>query len=251
MFLGSGSAFSSGADNFQSNMLLHGEGCDRTMLIDAGTDLPRSLAAAGHNHRDINDLYISHLHADHTGGLEYLGFSTHFDPMCERPRLFISESLVEPLWENTLRGGMGHVSNEETTLETFFDVHPLPERGSFEWCGHHVQLVPTIHVRGANRIVHSHGLQIIDERSTLITTDTRYEPEHLQQPLQSSDLIFHDCETTPFRTGVHAHYDELCQLPAETRAKMWLYHYQTGELPDARADGFLGFVRCGQVFDLT
>jgi hypothetical protein len=31
---------------------------------------------------------------------------------------------------------------------------------------------------------------------------------------------------------------------------MWLYHYSDGLLPDAVADGFLGFARPGQVFDL-
>jgi len=30
---------------------------------------------------------------------------------------------------------------------------------------------------------------------------------------------------------------------------MWLYHYNDGELPYAITDGFLGFVKQGQVFD--
>ena len=33
------------------------------------------------------------------------------------------------------------------------------------------------------------------------------------------------------------------------RAKMWLYDYNDGNVPDALKDGFLGFVRCGQSFD--
>ena len=32
---------------------------------------------------------------------------------------------------------------------------------------------------------------------------------------------------------------------------MWLYHYSPGPLPDACAEGFLGFVRRGQSFDLA
>jgi hypothetical protein len=32
---------------------------------------------------------------------------------------------------------------------------------------------------------------------------------------------------------------------------MWLYHYNPGHLPDARADGFRGFVKKGQVFDFA
>ena len=30
---------------------------------------------------------------------------------------------------------------------------------------------------------------------------------------------------------------------------MWLYDYQDGEKPDCNADGFLGWVQQGQVFD--
>jgi hypothetical protein len=30
---------------------------------------------------------------------------------------------------------------------------------------------------------------------------------------------------------------------------MWLYHYQDGPLPDAKADGFAGFVNQGQTFE--
>ena len=41
-----------------------------------------------------------------------------------------------------------------------------------------------------------------------------------------ADIIFHDCETLPFKSGVHAHYEDLKTLDDKTRKKMWLYHYQ-------------------------
>ena len=43
------------------------------LLIDCGSDIRFSLYAAGFSHLDITDIYISHLHADHAGGLEYIG----------------------------------------------------------------------------------------------------------------------------------------------------------------------------------
>jgi hypothetical protein len=66
-----------------------------------------------------------------------------------------------------------------------------------------------------------------------------------------ADLIFHDCETGPARTGVHSNYDELVQLPTVVRAKTWLYGYPPGPLPDAAAAGFCGFVQPGQSFELA
>jgi hypothetical protein len=66
-----------------------------------------------------------------------------------------------------------------------------------------------------------------------------------------ADVIFHDCETSPFPTKIHAHYTELLILPAKIRNKMWLYHYQPGALPDAEKDGFRGFVKRGQTFEFS
>ena len=74
---------------------------------------------------------------------------------------------------------------------------------------------------------------------------------NLSSSYAGAGLIFHDCETGKVKTGIHSHYDDLAQLPAATRAKIWLYGYQPGELPDAVADGFRGFVRPGQRFDLS
>lgn len=81
---------------------------------------------------------------------------------------------------------------------------------------------------------------------TFITTDTQYCPEQLKKIYDISDLIFHDCETMPFRSGVHAHYDDLATLPESVRSKMWLYHH--AEVREAEADGFRGFVEKGQEF---
>ena len=121
LFLGSGSAHTVGADNFQSNMMLIAES-GRRLLIDCGSDVRWSLAKQGLSHLDVTDIYVSHLHADHIGGLEYIGFQTKFDSRCERPRLYLEASLVDPLWNHALRGGMGVISGTETKLETFFDV---------------------------------------------------------------------------------------------------------------------------------
>ena len=78
--------------------------------------------------------------------------------------------------------------------------------------------------------------------------DTTLRLDKHEQYYNASDLIFHDCETAKKPSGVHAHYSELVQLPAATKAKMWLYHYNDGPLPDATKDGFRGFVPRGMKF---
>jgi ribonuclease BN (tRNA processing enzyme) len=251
LFLGSGSAYTVGGDNFQSNMLLIAESGKR-LLIDCGSDIRWSLAKHGLSYLDVTDIYISHLHSDHVGGLEYIGFKRHYDPRCDRPCLYVETSLVDPLWNHSLVGGMGIISGEDTKLETFFDVHSVTAGKSFQWEGARLEPVTMIHVSGERRTLHSFGLMIENEGCRMfLTTDTQYSPDHLAEYYSRADLIFHDCEIGPVKTGVHPHYERLVQLPEAVRAKTWLYGYQPGALPDAVADGFCGFVRAGQSFDLV
>ena len=251
LFLGSGSAHTVGTDNFQSNMLLYADS-GRCLLIDCGTDIRWSLARQGLSHQDISDIYVSHLHADHIGGLEYIGFKTRFDPACRRPRLYLEASLAGPLWDHSLRGGMGVITDGEMRLGDFFDVVVLRAHEPFEWEGARLEAVPLAHVVSPQATMLSHGLLIdTGAQRVLLTTDTRCDADRLAPYYGRADLIFHDCETSTYTTGIHARYDELRGLPAEVRAKMWLYDYPPGPLPDAVADGFLGFVRPGQSFDLA
>ena len=250
LFLGSGSAHTVGAENFQSNMVLFADS-GRRLLIDCGSDIRWSLANQGLSHLDVTDIYISHLHADHIGGLEYVGFQTKFDPRCERPRLYVEESLAGPLWDHALRGGMGIISGMETELDTFFDVRIVTANQSFEWEGMRLEPVPAVHVSGVIATVHSYGLLIeFNGHRTFLTTDTQFTPSLLSSHYACADVIFHDCEIGPVLTGVHAHYKDLERLPASVRAKTWLYGYEPGVLPNAAASGFRGFVQVGQSFEL-
>jgi ribonuclease BN (tRNA processing enzyme) len=251
LFLGSGSAHTLDGENFQSNMMLISDN-GRRLLIDCGSDVRRSLAKRGLSHLDITDIYISHLHADHIGGLEYIGFQTKFDPRCRRPRLYLEASLVDPLWNHALRGGMGVITGMETTLETFFDVRVVNAYQPFEWETVRLEPVPAVHVCGKLAIVHSYGLLIEnDGQRTFLTTDTQFTPSRLNSYYASADLIFHDCEIGPVLSGVHPSLEDMARLPESVRAKTWLYGYEHGQLPDAVARGFRGFVRAGQSFELV
>jgi ribonuclease BN (tRNA processing enzyme) len=250
LFLGSGSAHTVAADNFQSNMMLISDGGKR-LLIDCGSDIRWSLAKQGLSYFDITDIYVSHLHADHVGGLECIGFQTRFDSRCRRPTLYAEESLIAPLWNHSLRGGMGIITDMETTLDAFFEVQSVSARQPFDWEGARLCPIPTLHVSGRESVVHSYGLLIEHEGcKAFLTTDTQSTPARLGECYENADLIFHDCEIAATRTGVHAHYQELLQLPERLRRKTWLYGYGPGRLPDALADGFCGFVRAGQSFEL-
>jgi len=246
-FVGSGSAFT--LNNYQSNMLIEAENGAR-LLIDCGADVRFALRDLGLSYRDIDTVYISHLHSDHVGGMEWLGFTRKFDPSCPKPRLFISRYIKSELWSNVLAGGMLSLQGEVADLDTYFEVHTIPKNQGFAWEGVDFQLVQAVHIMSGFHLAPSFGLIFtVHNITTFLTTDTQFSPAQITDFYNMADLIFHDCETAPFKSGVHAHYESLYTLPAEVKKKMWLYHYQDGPLPDARADGFLGFVKKGQIFD--
>lgn len=248
IFLGSGSAFTLG-ENYQSNMLIE-SGANKHLLIDCGSDARRAMHELGFSFRDINDVYISHLHSDHVGGLEWLAFNTKFQPNCSQPVLHINEDLANDLWNKVLSGGLSSLKGIEAELSTYFDVDPIARNGSFVWEGVEFIIVKTKHVMNNLSLVPSYGLYIIGHhRKIFITTDSQMDLEHFEKYYKEADLIFQDCETSALKSGVHAHYTELVGLDPQIKSKMWLYHYQNGPLPDAQNDGFLGFVKKGQAFN--
>ena len=251
IFLGSGSAFTVGTDNFQSNMLLMSEQGDK-LLIDCGSDVKFSLHKAGFSYLDITDIYISHLHSDHVGGLEYVGLSTKFDPKCHRPKLYLSQDIVSELWERTLSGGMRSIEGEITNLHTFFEVCIIEQNGYFTWRNIEFHLVKVVHVNNGSFVMPSYGLFFeIAGIKVFLTTDTQLRLDEIGDYYKRADIIFQDCEISSSPTCVHARYEQLLTLPKKIRNKMWLYGYQPGHLPDAINDGFRGFVKRGQAFDFS
>jgi ribonuclease BN (tRNA processing enzyme) len=260
-FLGSGSAFC--MDNWQSNMLLEMEPCDGypdgvKMLFDCGGDIRWSLADHGLKATDIDAVYISHLHADHIGGLEYLAFVSYFAKTVRggrKPKLIGNSQLLKELWMSSLRGGLDSIQMIDADMSTYFDILPIANSGTFNVGLNVFKTVQTIHVIADTSFVKSFGLIATlpageSQKKVFITSDTQYAPSQLNDFIRSSDVVFHDCETAKFASGVHAHYNDLKDLPADLKGKMWLYHYNNvAELPDAKADGFLGFVQKGQAFE--
>ena len=247
-FLGSGSAFTVGFKNYQSNVLL--EIAQDSLLIDAGSDIRHSLYELDHSYLNIKNIYVTHLHGDHTGGLEWLALTSYFTPSYEgKPTLFISEQLKDDLWNKCLSGGLSTLSNAQATLSTYFDVKPIKHHEGFTWHSIHFTLVQTVHYYNDYELMPSFGLIFTyNKKRIFFTSDTQSAPEQLLSFYEEADIIFHDCETNTVKSGVHANYVDLMQLPAHIKKKMWLYHYNPGDLPNAKKDGFLGFVVKGQSF---
>ena len=257
-FLGVGSAFTT-RDYYQSNMLVRAEN-GAGLLLDCGSDIRFMLAEAGLDAAGpgsaLDAVYISHCHADHIGGLEFLAFSTYFGGERRALKLFAQSDLLGKLWNESLQGGLGRIQGRPAMqLADYFHCRPLPVNGRFDWQGIGCQMAAMPHLANGAEVVYSHGL-LLGEKGrgqfdAFISTDARFCPDAICRLAGKAELIFHDCETTPFKSGVHAHFDELCTLPAAVRSKIWLYHHHPDPPQDPQAHGFRGFVRKGQEFSFS
>lgn len=272
LFIGAGSAYNK--HDGQSNVLVMADSGKR-LLIDCGSYCWHSMRDLGLGVGDLDALYVSHLHADHVGGIEELAFGTYFNPALQRPRLFCNFQVMDELWEQSLRGGLARIQGKVVTLAEYFECCPVSPHASFVWEGICFTPVQTVHIMAGACIKYSYGLFMRPEAGAVkesgagsptcppaafFTADTQFCPQPFSTYYQQATIIFHDCETSPFKSGVHAHYDSLRSLPPEIKAKMWLYHYQpdspqarpgaNGEPAPWQQDGFAGFVRKGQEFSL-
>lgn len=248
-FLGTGAAYNVDEGVFHSNMLLESD--DEKFLLDCGGDIRHSLHRIGYSFREINSVYISHLHADHCFGLEWLGMNCHYGLNGYKPRLYIRDTLASCLWQHILKGAMTDLGDDQVDLSSYFDVQLLKDQEPFVWKEVLMQPIEMVHCVGKSHVTPSYGLFMTTKKQkTFITTDTQFTPEILMKYYEAADVIFHDCETSLKKTGVHAHFNDLKTLSSKIKEKMWLYHYSDGPLPDAVAAGFCGFVKPREEFKI-
>jgi ribonuclease BN (tRNA processing enzyme) len=251
-FLGVGSAFTT-PRYYQSNILISNGDTGRHMLLDCGSDARFSLVEAGFDAANLSSfldtVYISHLHADHIGGLEWLAFSSYFSTHPVRLKLYAEANTLSKLWDCSLKGGLDCIEGKMMHLTDYFECFALEPEASFQWQDMDFQLQPMPHVISGYDNHYSYALDI--HKRVWISTDTQYQPEIITHMAAHGRTIFHDCETCVTPTGVHSHYAELVNLPAEVKQQIWLYHYQPDPKFNPEQDGFLGFVDKGQLFEFN
>ena len=241
MYLGVGGAFSQ--TFFQSNAVLKVGG--KQLLIDAGGDIRRSLAAAGIALADLDGVYVTHTHSDHWGGAEYLAFCSYFNPNFVNPdgskrrlKLFAHADVRAGLW-NGMAGNVV-LAHKATELTDFFDVVAF-DGLEFDWEGTRFTTVKVTHCIDNGAPMPVYGLTWKSQSGLTVWFSGDAILDRSQPLFATADVIFHDCETAPIATGVHAHYKELLTLPDSVRSKVTLYHYSDGVKPDCKADGFAGW----------
>lgn len=224
IMLGTGGGFSK--KYYNNNALFNLNGY--RLLIDCGSTAHRSLHELGLSwEKDVDGVLVTHIHADHVGGLEEIALEGKFK-YGKKIDLFAAEQLLPLLWENSLKGGVGDDDNGR--LEDFFRVTPLPTDSVFRIGGMEMSFHRTQHVPGKL----SYGLTI---GPLFYSSDSRFDERLLLSLPSDIRYILHDCSMTS--SDFHASLEELLSLPAEVRQKIWLMHY-TDDLQEYEDAGRLG-----------
>ena len=251
LFIGTGSAFSK--RYFQTNVLVV-KGEDH-LLIDCGTLCPYALEKNyGLELKNIDNLLLTHPHADHIGGVEELALVDRYVKK-QKCNLVITDEFKQLLWNESLKGGLKVNEEGSLTLDDYF-VQIKPEQiltEPFEMYeanvgSINVKLFRTKHVTCSDPEVFqiSYGL-MIDDR-VLYPCDTQFNPQQIDYLVHNFPVkvIFHDCDISGYSEGVHASYAQLKTLPDEIRAMTYLCHYNgRAEEINPQNDGFKKFARPG------
>lgn len=271
-FLGTGSAFAK--RNFQSNLLIEAwhasthqhSAPDDLLLVDFGTLAPLALHRlkdrpgfayldrdGAINYPALRRIFITHLHADHVGGLEELAtMNMHVFKSPEtgkgvRPELISSPQVLHDLWEHSLSAGLGTPGGRGVGLEDYFAVSPIDPLGD-EQTPHFtllerydVRAIPTDHIRVSEAYDWpSFGLLFTDRQtrqSVYFSGDTRFDRERALSIMERCKFCFHEVQLLDDPDPVHALLSELRTLPEDVRRKTSLYHY--GDNWDDRAFDFV------------
>lgn len=215
--IGTGSAFAK--RYYNNNALVYGSSFK--LLIDCGTTAPRSLHELNIAPNQLDGILITHQHADHIGGLEEIALRLYYSYNRKRIKLFVPETLVQPLWDYSLRGGLENVAEGFSSLSDYFEIVLLRDGVPLQ-----VSDDITIEPLRTKHIQQKSSYSYIINDILFYTADIVFSPDLLEHVTEKRGCrhIFHDCQLTSPGV-VHAALEELLTLPEKLQRMIYLMHY--------------------------
>ncbi|MGE3287221.1 MAG: MBL fold metallo-hydrolase [Pseudonocardia sp.] len=241
--LGVGDAFT--AKHFFVNGLFHVDG--REFLVDAPAYMGKMWAennAVGEEQVDITrykELFITHMHADHVGGLEELGYFQMYKT--DNPiKLYAPGWLLQDIWTH-LRPALEPSVREEGGLanfDWFFEPIPLdrPEVSGLQGGSHvdfgtfSVDFTFTKHLPKTLMYKFDFGNFRFG-----YSPDAAFDRDCLDW-LSDCDLVMHDCWFGEVKVlggdirNLHSPIEDLLTMPVDFQRKTLLCHYADGAYDD-------------------
>jgi len=224
LILGVGDAFTT--RHFGTSALVEHDG--QYVLIDCPDPIHRVLHEATRragwriDAASIEDIILTHLHGDHSNGLESFGFFRRFlalsEPNRVRPRLHAAAPVLERVWHKLAPAMDGRFAGATSSrLEDYFDPRPLRTDAPNEVAGLRVECRFTGHPVPTIGLLIGDGARILGWSG-----DTPFEQAHIDW-LARADVIVHESNRGPAHTPI----ERLNALDPCLRRRIRLIH-----LPD-------------------
>ena len=172
---------------------------------------------------DYNEVILTHLHADHCGGIEELAYD-HIFRTGKRCRLYSKHSILDNLWGHSLY----------SLHESSRSPEDIPQ---MDWFFHPVPFDTTLDIGGGLKLfsrIARHNTETIsiklDYKSHRIgySADTAFDHDLIDW-LSDCDLIIHEVFTLPDVdheiSAIHTLPEALLSIPIEIQEKTLLVHY--------------------------
>jgi len=197
---------------FNTNLIIEFDSSE-FLLVDCGITASRSLETIGMSVLDVKNLFISHLHADHIGGIEELVLKSKLI-RGRKINLFIQETLVDGLWAS-IRGGIEHTQRGRMKIDDYFNLFPYQDR--FVLDGVEFSSHPTHHIKGMLSFDIAFG-------SLLLTGDTVFSRDYVTGRASNFETVVHDCSLNDFQK-VHAHFRDIREH-RDLFNRLYVIHYE-------------------------
>lgn len=215
--IGTGNAFSKTFYNNNALILRN----KKMWLLDCGYLATRSLNELGISLHQLDGIIITHTHADHVGGLEEVAFRLKYE-FKQRVNLYVPSSIVDSLWQHTLRGGLENTSEDLFELSDYFNVIPLYENHQeFIEKEFPIEIIKTLHVIGKDTF------SVFIGEHVFYSSDMQFMPDFIANEViekRKCKSILHDCHLLG-SSAVHASLDQLLTLPHYVQSITYLMHY--------------------------
>jgi hydroxyacylglutathione hydrolase len=208
--IGVGTAF--GRRFFNTNLMFEFDNGE-FLLVDCGITASHSLETIGRSVLDVENLFISHLHADHVGGVEELALKAKLVQR-RKVNLYINRKLVDSFWQS-IRAGIEFTQLGRLGLDDYFEVHLHDD--VFRLNGIKFSTYSTHHVEGMLSFDIGFG-------DFLLTGDTLFCEEYIRGRVQDFENIVHDCSFNN-QQKVHTFFQDLLDNRDLFR-KLSIIHYE-------------------------